>query len=124
MDQRLARGGVELLMSEPVRRVDPKMIALLEPRLAVGAIVLMRWIAAPVSRWIERLTDDQALNDGIVDKDVMHLARVVLPAARVHADLVRANERRLGRTVWRRERGNQDRFQPRRRGHRELDARR
>src|SRR5262249_33623038 len=76
MDQRLACRRVQLLVSEAVRRLDAKVVHLLESRLTVGAVVLMRWITAPMTWRVERLAEHQALDNLIVDQDVVHFARV------------------------------------------------
>src|ERR671934_157785 len=43
------------LMAEALRRIDAVVVNLLEYRLAVLSVVLVRRIAAPVAGWIERL---------------------------------------------------------------------
>ena len=84
-------------MPEALRRIDAEVVDLLERRLAVAAVVLVRRKAAPVPRRRERLADHQPLDVRIGDEDVVHLARVGRAAALVDADVVRTRDRRRGR---------------------------
>ena len=58
----LAVGRVQHLLAEALRRRDAVVVDLFEHRLAVAAVVLVRRVAAPVARRIERLADHQPLD--------------------------------------------------------------
>src|SRR5262245_59863150 len=51
---------INCLISESLRRIDPIVIDLFQFRLAVAAVVLVRWEAAPVARRVEGFTHHQS----------------------------------------------------------------
>src|SRR5947207_9778056 len=49
----LAVGRIQHLMAEAVRGIDPEVIDLFEHRFTIAAVMLVRWIAAPVAGRVE-----------------------------------------------------------------------
>src|SRR6185295_13892048 len=85
---------VEHLMSKALRRLDAIVVDLLELRLAVQAVVLVRREAAPVAGWIERLADHQAAGVRVTHKEIVDLSTVVAPATLVHLNITRPEQHR------------------------------
>ena len=83
---------IQHLLAESLRRVDAIVVDLLERRLAVTAIVLVRRKAAPVAWRIEGLANHQAARVRIVDEDIVHFARVDAAAAGVDPHLIGPDE--------------------------------
>src|SRR5688572_15282392 len=109
MRDALAIVGIEELLAEPLRRIDPVVIDLLERRLAVAAVMFVRRIAAPVAGRIDGLADHQPADVRVVDENIVDLPRVDAAAAVVHLHLVRLDENR--RTPFGRRRREDDGFE-------------
>src|SRR5262245_60969769 len=84
--------GVDRLIAEPLRWIDPEVIHLFKLRFAVTAVVLVRRETAPMTGWVECFADHQPAYIRIAHKDVVHFADVCTLSSLVDHDVRRCHE--------------------------------